>query len=382
REMRLPGGAFAASLDADSEGHEGKFYVWTPDEIDAVLGDEEGQIFQRYHSVVAKGNFEGSNVLSVPRDPAQIALELGIPASELRDRINQARSKLYEARSRRVWPGRDEKILTSWNAMMMRSLADGGAALQRPDLIEMAERNARFIRDHLYVDGRLLRSFKDGAARIDAYLEDYANLIDAVISLYEATFDPEWLGWARDLAKRMIDEFWDDGQNAFFDTAESGEALIARPRDVFDNATPSGNSVAAEALLRLALLTGEEDYGLRASEILEQYGAFAAEQPNGFGRLLCAYDFAVGDVREVAVVGAKSRPETQALLGVLREHYLPWKVVALSQPNVDGVDQVPLLTNRTEVAGKPAAYVCQNFVCQLPVTSPEELAGQLGIETE
>ncbi len=380
REMTSDEGGFYSSQDADSEGEEGKFYVWTPDEIDAVLGEEDGQIFQRYYSVVAKGNFEGSNVLSVPRGPAQIALEFGVPAAELHQRIQGAREKLYEARAKRIWPGRDEKILTAWNALMLRSLAEGGVALDRADLIEMAERNAQFIRDRLSVDGRLLRTFKDGEARIDAYLEDYANLIDALVSLYEATFDSEWISWARDLASRMIDEFWNDEQSAFFDTSESGEALIARPKDVFDNATPSGNSVAAEALLRLSLLTGDDDFGRRASQILEQYGAFAAEQPNGFGRMLCAYDFAMGDVHEIAVVGAQDRPETQELLGILRGHYLPWKVVALSQPGKDGVEQIPLLAERTEVSGKPTAYVCQNFVCQLPVTTADDLASQLGIE--
>ena len=380
REMTSADGGFYSSQDADSEGEEGKFYVWTPEEIDHVLGEEEGKLFQRYHGVLARGNFEGSNVLSVPTDPAQIALELDIPVADLEERIGSAREKLYAARAQRVWPGRDEKILTGWNALMLRSLADGGIALQREDLIQSAARNADFIRNRLYVDGRLLRSFMDGEARIDAYLEDYANLIDALISLYEATFDADWIGWARDLATRMVDEFWDDEQGAFFDTAQSGEALIARPKDVFDNATPSGNSVAAEALLRLALLTGESDFGRRAAEILEQFGAFAVERPNGFGRLLCAYDFAVGDVHEVAVVGAPDRPETRALLGVVREHYLPWKVVALARPGADGVEQIPLLEDRTEVTGKPAAYVCQNFVCQLPVTAPEDLARELGIE--
>ncbi len=380
REMTSEEGGFYSSQDADSEGEEGKFYVWTPDEIDAVLGEEDGQIFQRYYNVVAKGNFEGSNILSVPRDSAQIALEFGIAAADLRQRIEDARVKLYEARAKRVWPGRDEKILTAWNALMLRSLADGGVALGRTDLIEMAERNARFIRDRLSVTGRLLRTFKDGEARLDAYLEDYANLIDALVSLYEATFNAEWISWARDLAVRMIDEFWNDEQSAFFDTSESGEVLIARPKDVFDNATPSGNSVAAEALLRLALLTGDDDFGRRASEILEQYGAFATEQPNGFGRMLCAYDFAVGDVHEIAVVGAQDRTETQELLGILRGHYLPWKVVALSQPGKDSVEQIPLLAERTEVSGKPAVYVCHNFVCQLPVTTAEDLARQLGVE--
>ncbi len=320
--------------------------------------------------------------MSVPREPAQIALELGITTAELEERVESARVRLYQARSARVWPGRDEKILTSWNALMLRSFADGGAILQRHDLIETAERNARFIQHNLNVEGRLLRSFTDGRAHLDGYLEDYANLIDGLISLYEATFSADWIAWARQLADRMIAEFWDDERGAFFDTASSSEPLIARPKDVFDNATPSGNSVAAEALLRLALLTGEQEYGRRASEILEQYGAFAAERPNGFGRMLCAYDFAVGDVHEVAVVGEPEQAATQALLDVLRGHYLPWKVVALARPANHDSDIIPLLAERIEVDGKPAAYVCQNYACQLPVTTAEDLAKQLGIAGE
>ncbi len=380
REMTSPEGGFYSSQDADSEGEEGKFYVWSPVEIDAVLNEDDSKLVQRYFSVTPRGNFEGSNIFSVPRDPAQIAAEFGIGVAELEDRVTASRSRLYQARAKRVWPGRDEKILTSWNALMMRSLADGGVILERPDLVRMAETNAVFIRDHLCVEGRLLRSYKDGKANFDGYLEDYANLIDGLISLYEATFDANWIAWARDLTERMIAEFWDDERGGFFDTSAFGETLIARPKDVFDNATPSGNSVAAEALLQLSLLTGETEFGRRASDILEQYGAFAAERPNGFGRMLCAYDFAIGDVREIAVVGDPASVQTQALLNVVRGNYLPWKVTALAKPGEDDTAIIPLLADRTTVSNHPAAYVCQNYMCQLPVTAPEDLARQLGLE--
>jgi uncharacterized protein YyaL (SSP411 family) len=382
REMTSPEGGFYSSQDADSDGEEGKFYVWTPEEIEAVIGAEESKLVERYYSVVARGNFEGANILSVPREPVQIALEFGISVSELDERVEAARIKLFEARAKRVWPGRDEKILTSWNALMMRALADGGVIFGRDDLIEMAKRNAEFIQQNMYTGGRLLRSYMDGRANLAGYLEDYAFLTDALMSLYEATFDAAWIAWARELADRMIAEFWDDERGAFFDTSASGEALIARPKDVFDNATPSGNSVAAEALLRLALFTGETEYGRRASDILEQYAAFAAERPNGFGRMLCAVDFAIGDVREIAVVGAPDDPATLALLGVVRHHYLPWKVVALARPGDGDSEVIPLLADRDKVDGKPAAYVCQNYVCQLPSTSPDEMSRQLGLTGE
>ncbi len=380
REMTSPEGGFYSSQDADSEGEEGKFYVWTPEQIDEVLDEPESKLIQRYYSVTPKGNFEGANILSVPRDPAQIAAEFGISLAELEERIAASRTRLYQARGERVWPGRDEKILTAWNALMMRSLAEGGIILERPDLVRMAATNAEFLRNNLYDDGRLLRSYKDGQARLDGYLEDYANLIDGLISLYEATFDAGWIAWAKELAERMIAEFWDDERGAFFDTAASGETLIARPKDVFDNATPSGNSVAADALLRLALLAGETEFGRRASDVLEQYGAVSTERPNGFGRMLCAYDFAIGDVREIAVVGDPESVETRALLNVVQHNYLPWKVTALARPGDDDAEIMPLLADRTTVSGHPAAYVCQNYVCQLPVTAPDELARQLGLE--
>jgi uncharacterized protein YyaL (SSP411 family) len=380
REMTSPEGGFYSSQDADSEGEEGKFYVWTPDELAAILTPDECTIAQRYFNVVARGNFDGANILTAPREPEQIALELGV--TDLRQQINAIRQKLYDARSLRVWPGRDEKILTGWNALMLRALADGGVALDRPDLVDAATRNARFIQTNLADGTRLLRSYKDGRAQIDGYLVDYANLIDALISLYEATFDAGWITWAVQLADQMLAEFWDKERGGFYDTAASSEALIARPKEVFDSATPSGNSVAAEALMRLALLTTRIDFQSRARIILETYGKLAAQRPTGFGRMLTAYDFATGDVHEIAFAGDPNDDATQALLGVARGHYLPWKVVALAKP--DGADEsiIPLLTDRTPVNGQPAAYVCQHYTCQLPVTTPEALEKQLGLDEE
>jgi uncharacterized protein YyaL (SSP411 family) len=383
REMTSPEGGFYSSQDADSDGEEGKFYVWTPDEIASILTEEENKIVTRYFNIVARGNFEGANILSVALEPAQIALEFGLSVAELREQLDSSRQKLYAARAKRIWPGRDEKVLTAWNALMLRALADGGVILERPDLIELAKQNARFIQANLFDGEKLLRSYKDGHAHLDGYLEDYANLIDALISLYEATFDSGWVAWASQLADRMIAEFWDDERGGFFDTAASGETLIARPKEVFDSATPSGNSVAAEALMRLALLAFNLDYQRRAANILESYGSLAVERPNGFGRMLIAYDFAIGDVHEVAIAGDPANPETQALLHVAQSNYLPWKVVALAKPDAPGDTTIlPLLTDRTPVNGQPAAYVCQHYVCQLPVTTTEALAEQLGIEGE
>ncbi len=382
REMTSPEGGFYSSQDADSEGVEGKFYVWTPDEFGAVLTPDERTVAERFFNVVARGNFEGANILTAPSEPAQIALEFGLSVSDLRDQIGAIRQKLYAARSERVWPSRDEKILTGWNALMLRALADGGVALGRPDLIDAATRNAHFIQDNLADGARLLRSYKDGRAQIDGYLEDYANLIDPLISLYEATFDAGWIDWAVRLADQMLAEFWDTERGGFFETAASSEALITRPKEVFDSATPSGNSVTGEALMRLALLTARLDFQSRARIILETYGKLAAKRPTGFGRMLTAYDFAMGDVHEIAIAGDPSAGETQALLGVVRGHYLPWKVVALARPDATDGSIIPLLTDRTLVNGEPAAYVCQHYTCQLPVTTPEALTEQLGLSDD
>ena len=382
REMTSPEGGFYSSQDADSDGMEGKFYIWTPDELEGVLTPEECTIAQRFFNVVERGNFEGANILTAPSEPEQIALEFGLSVADLRQQVGAIRRKLYEARALRIWPGRDEKILTSWNALMLRALADGGVALGRSDLIEAAVRNAQFIRANLANGNRLLRSYKDGRAQIDGYLEDYANLIDALISLYEATFHASWINWAVQLADQMLAEFWDVERGGFFDTADSSETLIARPKEVFDSATPSGNSVAAEALMRLALLTARIDFQSRARIILETYGKLAAQRPSGFGRMLTSYDFATGDVHEIAFAGDPDDASTQALLGVVRGHYLPWKVVALARLETGDDATIPLLTDRTLVNGQPAAYVCQHYTCQLPVTTPDALAEQLGIGDE
>jgi uncharacterized protein YyaL (SSP411 family) len=382
REMTSPEGGFYSSQDADSEGEEGKFYVWTPDELAAVLTADECTVAQRFFNVVARGNFDGANILTAPSEPEQIALELGLSVADLRQQIDAIRRKLYDARAERIWPGRDEKILTGWNALMLRALADGGIALDRPDLIDAAVKNAEFIRANLSDGTKLLRSYKDGRAQITGYLEDFANLVDALISLYEATFDAGWISWAVQLTDQMLAEFWDAERGGFFDTAESSEPLIARPKEVFDSATPSGNSVAAEALMRLALLSARIDFQSRARIILETYGKLAAQRPTGFGRMLTSYDFATGDVHEIALAGDPNNMATRALLGVVRGHYLPWKVVALAKPDEDETGTLPLLTDRTPVDGQPAAYVCQHYACQLPVTTPEALEEQLGLSND
>jgi uncharacterized protein len=379
REMTSPEGGFYSAQDADSEGEEGKFYVWDMDEIDAGLDAREADIVKRYYGVSETGNFEGRNILSVPREPADIAAELEIEVQELLNTVRQAGAKLYDIRSTRVWPARDDKVLTAWNGLMLRAFAEGAVAFDRPDLLDVAVKNATFLRDNLWRDGVLLRTFKDGEAKVHGFLEDYAYLANALVSLYEATFDDAWLRWADQLAGAMIEEFADEANTGFFDTSVNHSGLITRPKEFVDNAQPSGNSMAAELLQRLAILTGNADYRRRAIEILERYGTVAAQQPNGFGHLLSAYDFAMSTPVEVAIIGDPDDPATIALTKTVHHAYLPSKVVALARPEQSEqiAEFIPLLAHRTMVNNQPTAYICQNYACQQPVNDVEALREQL-----
>lgn len=378
REMTSPEGGFYATQDADSEGEEGKYFLWTPEEISAALDEEEARIVLTYYGVRPEGNFEGRTILSIPRPPTEVARGLGISLEELEAVVARARARLLAWRERRVKPARDEKILTSWNGLMLRAFAEAAAALERDDYRQAAEANARFLLGHLRRQGRLLRSFKDGAARLNAYLEDYSLAIDGLLALYQCTLDPLWYREARALAETMIDLFWDPEQQAFFDTSKDHEQLITRPRDVFDNATPSGTSVAVDVLLRLAVLSGEQRYRELAEGTLRALAEPMARMPGGFGRLLSALDFALTGAQEVAILGDPAAADTRALLAVLRHGYRPYLVLAAARgPDDPLAAEMPLLADRTLLAGRATAYVCRNYACQMPTTEPAELERQL-----
>ena len=378
RDMTSPEGGFYSAEDADSEGEEGKFYVWTPEEIRGVLNAEEATIAERYWDVTARGNFEGKNILYVPRPPEAVASEFGISPEELWERIREIRSKLFAAREHRVRPGRDEKILAAWNGLMLRSFALAARVLKREDYREVAERNAAFLLDELRVDGRLRRSYKDGQARFNGYLEDYAMVADGLVTLYEATFQTRWLVEAASLADAVLDLFWDEGSELFYDTPADHEELVTRPRDVYDSAAPSGTSVATDVLLRLSLLLDRDDYRARAEAVLDSLSGGMERLPGAFGRLLAALDFHLSRAREVVIVGDLASPDTQALVDVVYDSYLPNKVVAGRDPeDEEAAAFVPLLADRPTRDGRPTAYVCEGYACKNPTTDPEELAGQL-----
>jgi uncharacterized protein YyaL (SSP411 family) len=379
REMLSPEGGFYSAQDADSEGEEGRFYVWTPAEIDEALGPDDGPLFRAYFDVTAAGNFEGKNILHADRPAGEVAAELGVPASRLEDVVARGRETLYRVRAGRVWPGRDEKVLTAWNAMMLRSFAEAAAILDHPDYLQVARRCAAFLLGPLRADGRLLRSYRDGDARIDAFLEDHALLVDALVSLYEADFDPRWIAEARALAGEMVDRFWSEEDGMFFDAAGDGEPLVVRPRDINDSATPSGASAAATALLRLAALTGDESHERFAVRELENLSGLLERVPQGFGAMLSAVDRYLATAREVAIVGRPDAGDTRALLDVVRARYLPNTTVALRDPDrpEDPARDLPLLVDRPMVEGRAAAYVCERFACRRPVTTPAELEAEL-----
>ncbi|MBN2241534.1 MAG: thioredoxin domain-containing protein [Acidobacteria bacterium] len=368
REMTSPEGGFFSSQDADSEGKEGRFFLWSESEVQSILGGEEAEIFCRHFGITSRGNFEGKNILHIPRRGDRANDRQGIPGEALSEIIRNGKRRLFDARERRVKPGRDDKILTAWNGLALRSFAEAAGALCRRDYREAAVRNAEFLLSRLRQDGRLLRSYREGRARFNAYLEDYAYLLDGLLSLYEASFDARWIAEAAALAGDMVSRFWDSEGDGFYFTSEDHEALIHRPKEFFDHAAPSGNSVAAHALLRLWKCTGDDRWAACPVSIFKRLARPMREQPASFAHLLCALDFYLGPVREIAVVGSPGQPGTQALLDEVFGIYLPNKVVACGS---DG--ETFLLKGKLPVDGNPAAYVCENFTCRAPVTMPEEL---------
>lgn len=373
REMLHPEGGFYSAQDADSEGVEGKFFTWSALEIAEILGRDLAKVAVAYWGISENGNFEGKNILWAPRTDEEVASELGIPLDELCERIGGAKKKLFEARERRVKPGLDDKILTSWNALMQRAFADAGAILANDHYTEVARKNADFLLGELVQDERVLRTWKDGAAKLNGYLEDYSLQVDSLISLYEATFEDRWLTEARRLADRMIELFWDEQESVFYDTGSDHEELLVRPRDVFDNAQPCGGSAAAAGLLRLAVLTGESDYERYAASSLRTVRDLMARAPSGVGNWLAALDWYTSSPKEVILFGPRKDPATRDLLATVHGRYIPNKVVA-GAPEAMPAPVSPLLAERDLIGGRPTAYVCEDYSCSLPVNTAAELA--------
>ena len=378
REMTDASGGFYSSQDADSEGHEGKFFVWSRQQIVDALGAPDADLFCAYFNVTESGNFESQNILNVTASVEDVAAKNNVTVEELRQAIETGSRKLFEIRESRIKPGRDEKVLTAWNGLMLGSFAEAAAILDRPDYRKIAEANARFLLDHLQKDGLLLRTYKDGEAKLNAYLEDYACLIDGLISLYEATGTLRWIESALALADKMIEEFWDEDSGGFFFTGKSHEQLIVRSKEFLDNATPSGNSIAALSLLRLGLLTDNETYRRHATTVLRLMADQIRRYPSAFGCALSAVDFYLDSPVEIAIVGPGEDPRSEELVRAAWQTYIPNRVIALSiADDKNAPPVVALLRDRTIQGGQPTAFVCEAYTCKNPVHTPGDLLNQL-----
>jgi len=379
--MTDPEGGFYSTEDADSEGVEGKYYVWTLAEITEVLGPDRARTFAYVHDVTETGNWEHKNILNLPKTLAQASKLLGRPEDELRAELDEDRARLLAVRDRRVPPGKDTKVLTSWNGLMIAALAEGGRVLKDARYLEAARRAAAFVLDRMRAgDGRLLHTYKDGQAKLNAYLDDYADLIDGLTRLYETTGEPRWMTSALELAGVMIAEFADAEHGGFFYTGKSHEALIARQRDFLDNATPSGNAMAATALLRLGALTGRDDLAEAGRKTLEAVQVVMEKAPMAAGQSLAALDFLLAAPRELAIIAGDDPDEYRAAIEAVYSRFLPHKVVAPATAEQASAlaATVPLLADRPARGGRTTTYICERFACREPIVGVEALDAALG----
>jgi uncharacterized protein YyaL (SSP411 family) len=380
REMTDDSGAFYSAQDADSEGEEGKYFVWQKDELQAALdGRVNVDAMLDYWGVSAGPNFEGSTILWVPESPQEVAGRHGLSLEALLSQVGEARQILFGIRDKRVKPGRDEKVLTAWNGLMIDSLAQAGRVLGSPDHLSLAEGAAHFVLRELRQGNRLLRSYKDGRARFNGYLEDYAFFVEGLIELYQTTFDVAWFKAALELTESMVELFVDD-EAGFYDTSVDHEDLVVRPQDLTDNAIPSGTSAGVGVLLRMALLADRPEWHSQAIRVLSRLSDAIEAYPGAFSYLACQLDFALGQPHEIALVGDPDGEDMRALLDVIQKDFRPNQVVAMQDANEsDSARLIPLLRERAQVEGQATAYVCHNYLCRLPVTSAEALRQELEV---
>jgi hypothetical protein len=381
-DMTSPEGGFYSAQDADSEGQEGRYYLWSSDQIRSVLGKEAGERFGRFFGVTAEGNFEeGTNILHRTEDLETFAPREKMSPRQLERFLETSRRKLLAARQERVPPLKDDKILTDWNGLMIAALARGGAVLDDSDYVHAAERASEFLLGPLRrTDGRLLHRYRDGQASIPGFLDDYTFLMWGLIELYEATFGAQHLSNALVLADQMLELFRDDAAGGLSFTGQDAERLVVQPKEITDGAVPSGNSVAALSLLRLSRLTGRARLEARAGELMDGLAHQVSQVPTGFSHLLMALDFALGPAHEVVIAGDPAKESTRRMLAALRARFLPGAVVLLHDPGPEGRalrELVPTVESQIPIHGKAAAYVCHNFACRRPVTDVEEMLAAL-----
>jgi hypothetical protein len=373
RDLTDAAGGFHSTEDADSEGEEGKFYVWTPRELEEVLGVDRARTFGYCYDVSEPGNFEGHNILNLPKTLEQCAKVLGRDEPGLRAELAESRSALLAVRDRRVRPGLDDKVLVNWNGLMIDSLARAAGPLDEPRYLRAAQKAADFILNAMRrSDGRLLHTYRAGEARLDAYLDDYACLANSLVSLYEASFAERWIDEALALAQTMLAQFRDEATGGFFYTAADHEALLLRPQEIMDNATPSASSMAATALVRLAKLTGRDDLREAAERTLQAAASVIDRSATAAGQALLALDLQLGPTHEIVVLGDASGGDTREALLALRKRYVPRKLVATRAPNQVATAERrsldPLFAGKPPLADSPTVFVCENFACQAPVS--------------
>ncbi len=369
-------GGFYSTQDADSEGVEGKFFVWEPPEVEDIIGEENAEIFCEYYDITPHGNFEGENILHVQTPSDIFARKLNMGQDKLESLLADGRQKLFAEREKRIKPGLDDKILTSWNGIMIRGMAMGYQLTGKVEYLTACEKSAEFVLTTLsQEDGLLLRTYRAGKSHLNAYLEDYSYFIAGLIALYEASFEPKWLSEAERLAHIMIDQFGDESGNGFFFTGKAHELLIVQSKSAYDGATPAGASMAIHSLLRLAKHLDKPEFHDKAVETLKLYFHQMDVMPSGSGQLLCELAFLLSTPKEIAIIGEKGGTKTDAMLAALHGMYLPDKIVALSEPTAETT--LPLLVNKPQIDNGATVYVCENYVCQAPTTEVEAFVEML-----
>ena len=394
RDMTDQKGGFYSAEDADSEGVEGKFYVWTEDEIRKVLKGEEADLIINVFNVKKSGNFSdeasgentGANILHLEKTLTEVAFKNKTSVDELKERVETARQKLFTARNKRIHPHKDDKILTDWNGLMIAALAKGAQACNEPEYANAAKRAADFIlTDMRRTDGRILHRYRDGHAAILANVDDYAFLIWGLLELYETVFDVHYLQTALDLNNEMIKYFWDEQNGGFYFTADDAEELIVRQKDIYDGAIPSGNSVAVLNLFRLARITANSDLEDKANKIMIAFSKDVKSVPSGYTQMMVGLDFGIGPSYEIVIVGNPEAKDTKEMLNSLRKHFIPNKVVLLRPSDQEAPDIIRLAKfteYQSSFDGKATAYVCLDYACKMPTTDTEEMLKLLNVSSE
>jgi len=391
RDMTMPEGGFCSAEDADSEGEEGKFYLWTQEEIRQALGDEEADFVAKVFNIEKDGNFveqatgkkSGVNILHLRKSLGELASDLNLSQQDLQAHLEVLRQKLFAYRESRVHPMKDDKILTDWNGLMIAALAKGAQAFDKPEYAEVACRTADFILGNMRKpDGRLWHRYRDGQAGVEANLDDYAFLVWGLIELYEAIFDARYLEVALELTNDMVRHFWDEDGGGLYLVPDDGESLLVRKKEIYDGAMPSGNSVAMMNLLRLGRMTANSELEEKAAKIGRAFSRSVKQSPSAHTQLMVALDFVIGPCYEVVIAGNAQAEDTKAMVKALRTRFLPNKVVLLnpSEQKSPEVAQLAEFTkNQSSIGGKATAYVCLNYNCKLPTTDINKMLELLNV---